>query len=34
MKLNQEKCHLLVSGYQYKRKNIWAMIEQMINLGK
>ena len=25
-KLNQEKCHLLVSGY--KRENIWARIGQ------
>ena len=27
MKLNQEKCHLLVSGY--KHENIWARIGQM-----
>ena len=27
MKLNQDKCHLLVSGY--KHKNIWARIGEV-----
>ena len=27
MKLNQDKCHLLVSGFKYK--NVWAKIEKI-----
>ena len=32
MKLNQGKCHLLVSGY--KNENVWANIGNEKNLGK
>ena len=32
MKLNQDKCHLLASGFKYE--NIWAKIGKIKNLGK
>ena len=32
MKLNQDKCHLLVSGFEYE--NIWAKIGKNKNLEK
>ena len=32
MKLNQEKCHLLISGFKYE--NIWAYIGKTKNMGK
>ena len=32
MKLNQDKCHLLVTGYKYE--NVWIQILSGNNLGK